>query len=56
MKSKGPNCFQCRHFYITHETSHPYGCQAMRFKARQLPALVVRTNSGMECHLFTPKV
>lgn len=50
MNSKGLNCFQCRHFYITHETSLPYGCQA-----RQLPALVVRTNSGMECHLFTPK-
>jgi hypothetical protein len=55
MTPSSPNCFKCSHFYITHEPTHPYGCQAMGFKSRQLPALVVLKNSGMECHLFAPK-
>ncbi|MEN8257304.1 MAG: uracil-DNA glycosylase [Thermodesulfobacteriota bacterium] len=55
MSSKNPNCFKCRNFYITHEPAHPYGCQAMGFKSRQAPSLVVLKNSGMPCHLFSPK-
>lgn len=55
MNAKEPNCFKCRHFYITHEPTHPYGCQAMGFKSRQVPSRVVRQNSGMECQLFSPK-
>ncbi len=54
-KESRPNCYKCRHFYITHEPEHPYGCRAMNFKAKQNPALVVRESSGMECQLFTSK-
>ena len=49
------NCYRCRHFYITHEPAHPYGCRALAFKSRQLPAVAVRASSGMACQLFDPK-
>ncbi len=55
MSSTRPNCFKCRHFFITHQQDHPYGCQAMGFKSKQLPSLVAKQSSGMECQLFTPK-
>jgi len=54
--STRPNCFACRHFYITHETAHPYGCRAMGFKSKQSPALAVFQSSGMECQLFDKKI
>lgn len=50
-----PNCFACRHFYITYQASHPYGCKAMGFKSKKNPALVVYESSGMECRLFARK-
>ncbi|RJX36069.1 MAG: uracil-DNA glycosylase [Desulfurivibrio sp.] len=50
-----PNCFNCRNFYITYESSHPYGCRAMGFKAKKLPSLVVFESSGLECQLFARK-
>ena len=50
-----PNCYQCRHFFITHEPSHPYGCRAMGFKSPRLPAVTVLMNSGLECQLFEKK-
>ena len=53
--SERPNCQRCRHFFITHQPSHPYGCRAMNFKSAQMPAVVVRINSGLECQLFERK-
>ncbi|MCK5404089.1 MAG: uracil-DNA glycosylase [Desulfobulbaceae bacterium] len=50
-----PNCYQCRHFYITHEPDHPYGCRPMGFKSVQLPSVAVFNSSGMECQMFTLK-
>ena len=51
-----PDCRACRHFYITHQPSHPYGCRAMGFKTTRLPAVVVLESSGMPCQLFTAKI
>ncbi|MBU0675724.1 MAG: uracil-DNA glycosylase [Proteobacteria bacterium] len=51
---KRPNCFRCAYFYITHEPLHPYGCKAMGFKGRQLPAITVRVSSGLNCQIFSP--
>ncbi|MDH4321619.1 MAG: uracil-DNA glycosylase [Desulfobulbaceae bacterium] len=53
--AKAPNCFHCRHFFITHQLTRPYGCRAMGFKSLQMPAIAVRTSSGMECQLFSAK-
>jgi hypothetical protein len=47
-------CMQCKHFYITWDKVHPYGCRAFGFKGRVMPALTVKGSSGMECALFRP--
>jgi len=52
---KPPNCFRCRHFFITHESTRPYGCRVMGFKSLQMPAVAVRSSSGLECQLFSAK-
>ena len=54
-EGKKINCFECRHFFITHEPAHPYGCQAMGFMSRELPSSAVLRNSGEPCLLHVPK-
>ncbi len=49
------NCFECRHFFVTHEPAHPYGCQAIGFKSRELPSSAVLRSSGEPCLLHEPK-
>ena len=49
------NCFQCVHFYITHDPGFPYGCRIMGFKSLQLPSVVAFTSSQMECQSFSQK-
>ncbi|MGE5855930.1 MAG: uracil-DNA glycosylase [Syntrophaceae bacterium] len=48
-EGKKINCFECRHFFVTHEPFHPYGCRAMGFKARELPCAAVLHSSGEPC-------
>jgi len=48
-EGKKINCFECRHFFVTHEPNHPYGCRAMGFKARELPCAAVLHSSGESC-------
>jgi hypothetical protein len=54
-EGKKISCFVCRHFFITHEPAHPYGCQAMGFKSRELPSSSVLRSSGKPCLLHVPK-
>jgi hypothetical protein len=49
------NCFTCQHFYITHDQSFPYGCKAVGFKSRLMPAKEMYVNSGIECQLYKEK-
>ena len=48
-EGKKINCFECRHFFVTHEPSCPYGCRAMGFKTRELPCAAVLHSSGESC-------
>ncbi len=50
-----PDCWQCRHHYITHDHRFPYGCLAMRFKSRKLPGQEVFAASGAPCLLYLKK-
>ncbi len=50
-----PNCNKCKHFYITWDTNYPYGCKALKFKAKRLPALEVKKYSGFNCLEYEPK-
>ncbi|WP_243458091.1 uracil-DNA glycosylase [Sporosarcina sp. Te-1] len=49
------NCFKCRHFFVTWDPQHPRSCKAYGFKTRELPSIVVRRSSGMECMHFAQK-
>jgi hypothetical protein len=49
------NCFSCRHFYITYDPQFPYGCRAVGFKSRWMPAKGVYESSGMDCQFFVGK-
>ena len=56
MTVKQPNCRKCRHYYITWDVKHPYGCRAMGFKSRHNPGLEVRRAMyGEPCLMFSPK-
>jgi hypothetical protein len=50
-----PNCRECQHYYITYDTHFPYGCRAMKFKSRHLPAQDVLEASGAHCLQFLAK-
>jgi hypothetical protein len=55
LNAKGPNCWQCRHFAVSHVPSSPYACRAMGFQSRLLPALEVLRVDGQFCQLFHAK-
>ena len=42
-------CGACRHYFITHDPLHPYGCKVLGFKSKRTPALDVREASGTDC-------
>jgi len=50
------NCFSCAHFFITYEPDFPYGCQAVNFKSRLIPAKLMYVYSGMGCQSFKKKL
>ncbi len=49
MATKQPNCFECRHHFITHEPQRPYGCRRFGFKGPFLPSRMVFQETGMKC-------
>ena len=53
--TSGPNCWQCRHFQITHLPATPYACRFMGFQSRWLPSLEVLRADGQHCLAFSPK-
>ena len=48
-------CQQCKYYFITWEKNKPHGCKAYGFKSLQIPAMVVKKNSGMQCGLYENK-
>ena len=50
-----PDCKRCRWFYITWDPKKPYGCRAMQFKSKKLPALEVLEADGSVCISFKEK-
>jgi hypothetical protein len=49
---KQPNCQRCRYFYVTWDPERPYGCRAMQFKSKVLPAVEVFEADGTMCLSF----
>ncbi|MFF6017193.1 uracil-DNA glycosylase [Lysinibacillus fusiformis] len=50
------NCFQCHFLKVTWDPQTPRACVAYGFKTKQIPSVVVKQSSGMECLKFVPKV
>lgn len=50
-----PNCFKCKHFYISHDPSKPRGCKAFQIKSAKVPSIIVKEANGTECMAYTPK-
>jgi hypothetical protein len=53
--TRGPNCWQCRFFGVSHIPATPYACRAMGFQSRTLPALEVLRVDGQFCRAFEAK-
>ena len=51
----GPNCWQCRHFAVSHVPSSPYACRLMGFQSRVLPSIEVLRTDGQFCRGFVGK-
>ena len=54
-ENKNIRCHYCKYFFITWDADHPYGCNAMNFKGKQIPSTVVLKTSGKRCMLFKSK-
>lgn len=52
---RGPNCWQCRYFGVSHIPATPYTCRAMGFQSKMLPALEVLRVDGQFCRAFEAK-
>ena len=52
---RGPNCWNCRFFGVSHIPSSPYVCRAMGFRTKMLPSLEVLRVDGQFCRSFEAK-
>ena len=52
---RGPNCWQCRFFGVSHIPATPYACRAMGFQSKMLPAFEVLRVDGQFCRAFDAK-
>lgn len=52
---RGPNCWQCRFFGVSHIPATPYVCRAMGFQTKILPSLEVLRVDGQFCRSFEAK-
>jgi hypothetical protein len=50
-----PNCWQCRHFGISHDPRLPYLCRLMGIKTLRLPGAEVLAADGEPCHGHAPR-
>ena len=42
-------CFNCKHFFITHDRHRRWGCRIFGFKSRMIPSIEVFASTGMKC-------
>lgn len=48
-------CQKCKHYYVTWDKNKPHGCKAYGFKSKEVPSLVVKRSSGIECSFYQKK-
>ena len=52
---RGPNCWHCLFFGVSHIPATPYICRAMGFQTKVLPSLEVLRTDGQFCRSFEAK-
>ncbi|WP_396435130.1 hypothetical protein [Limnohabitans sp.] len=53
--TRGPNCWQCQFFGVSHMPAAPYACRAMGFSSKIMPSLEVLRTDGRFCRSFAAK-
>jgi hypothetical protein len=48
-------CQRCIYYYVTWEQNKPHGCNAYGFKSQQIPSVVVKNSSKMDCNFYKQK-
>ena len=48
-------CVGCTYYFITYDTSFPYGCQLLGFKSRRQPVQEVIEATGKGCEGYSPR-
>jgi hypothetical protein len=48
-------CLDCEHYFITWDSSYPYGCRKVGFKSKYVPRTAVFEMSDMNCLAFSRK-
>ena len=48
-------CQKCKYYFVTWQPASPHGCKAYGFKSKQLPSIVVKQSSGMQCSFYQQK-
>lgn len=54
-QNTAPNCWQCRHFKVSHLPATPYACGLMGFRTNILPCIEVLRADGKPCRGFMAK-
>ena len=50
-----PDCYNCKHFFVTWQAHAPRGCRAFGFKTKNLPSVEVFKISGNDCGYYNQK-
>ena len=43
------HCLRCKHYYSTHDPYLPRGCRLYKFKTKNIPAIIVKKETGKDC-------
>ena len=50
-----PNCFKCKHYFVTFDKYAPRGCRIYQIKSKDMPTTIVKASSGEDCQGFEAK-
>lgn len=48
-------CQKCIYYFVTWEKNKPHGCNAYGFKSLQIPSVVVKNSSKIDCNFYKQK-
>ena len=55
MVNEKVNCYKCKYYYVTWDAAFPKGCKFYEFKSLNLPSILVKQSTGLNCASFKTK-